>query len=611
MKKIPENSILKKEFTIPFFNMKNIKKIFKSINNRKKTNIYKRKRKTFRGIFAKNALIGLFLTVIFAGGLFIIGKKYICSQLNSYTSHLTSYVQQLISKYTTENDPGPQTLSSYMRSGAYFNIVLDDYNAKYQIISGLTEDCHTFIRLTDKDGNITHSSRMGLQTFVIFGEGDKEYLFCDTENKDFPKLQQLEEDYKEMFENTTYLCNKYIKKNYSVYAETVIKSAYVNREEGLFIPHETELNLIKYHIENAEPDEILESKSYTIDMPEKDGYELMEFSMTDRNRMEKSEDFVYPRIFTYSFCGTDKKVFDRINSENPANTGAIIGMSGASGGRVCYQNVPTYIDGEPYTLTVLLQVSTWNSVTKPLYFKLVIIFLIAMLVIALIDAWRRNVKNQADYMFEDYQTNLTNSLAHDLKTPLMAMSGYIENILTGNLDDEKINKYLSAVMDNISYTDSIISRTLELNAINHINIKRENISLYELINETVEKYSMLLDERNISVTTDGTGEISADISMLKTIIENLISNAVNYTTENGKINISISNKNIVIKNTVDNKVDVKELKKPFAKDDKSRRNNSGSGLGLAIAENATAINGFKLDISCSNTEFIAELKFRI
>lgn len=612
MKKNSDNkntSILKKEFTIPFFNMENFRKIIEK--NKKKSHIYKRKRKTFRGIFAKNMLTGLFLTVIFAVGLFNVGKAYIFSRAETNSYDILTYMQELISRDMNDQSYGPQAISAHMKLYSNFNIVLlDDFTAEYQISSHYTENGHALVRLTDKDGNITHSSRMGLQTLVIFGEDDKEYMICDTENKDIPELQQLEEDYKEMLEKERRFRGKYNIENYSVYPEITMKSAYVNREEGLFIPHETELNLIKYYTENAYPEEISETKLYTIDIPEnyKD-YELIEFDLSRLNRERISND-TYPRYFMYNFYGTDKEVFDRLNSEYPPTKDMIGGWrnSGMTQ-RIYNRNSEIYIDGEPHTLTVILQIDAWNSVSKPLYFKLVIIFLIAMLVIALFDAWRRNVRNQADYMFEDYQKNLTDSLAHDLKTPLMAIGGYVENILTGNLNDEETNKYLSAVMDNITYTDSIITRTLELNAINSINIKPEQFDLCRIVNNTMQKYSLLLDERNISVIMDGTGEISADTATLKIIIENLISNAVNYTTENGKINISISNKNLIIKNTVDKKIDVKELKKPFTKGDKARSNNSGSGLGLAIADSASAINGFKLDISCTDAEFIAELKF--
>ncbi|MDE6834066.1 MAG: HAMP domain-containing histidine kinase [Ruminococcus sp.] len=610
MKIIPDDSILKKEFTIPFFNMKNFRKIYHNLKNNKKSKIYKRKRKTFAGLLTKNVLTGLFLTAIFAVGLYNAGREYIISQANTQAYGRLSYTQQTISRDNMYEQPnGPQTLSARMRTNAYFNIVLDD-RGKYQM-NQKTENCHALIRLSDKDGNIIHSSRMALEAFMIFSEDDKEDLFCDTENKEIPELQQLEADYMEMREKETSFHSKYIVESYSVYPEMTMTSAYVNKKEGLFIPHETQLNLVKYYPSNAYPEEILETKSYTIDIPEKDGYELFEFDLSGLNH-ERIANGTYPYYFLYGFYGTEKDAFDRLNSENPPSKLSAGGMylsSGIYGGRVSYHNATVYIDNQPYQLSAMIQVEPWNSVSKPLYFKLVIMFLLLTIVIALFDAWRHNVRNQANYRFEDYQKNLTDSLAHDLKTPLMAIGGYVENIMTGNLSADETNKYLSSVMDNISYTDSIITRTLELNSINSINIKKVQCDLYRIVSDAVEKYSLLLDEKNISVHIGGTAEISADTVTLKTIIENLISNAVNYTTENGKISISISDKNLIIKNTVGKKIDVTGLKKPFAKGDKSRSNNSGIGLGLAIAENASMINGFRLDISCSDAEFIAELKF--
>lgn len=603
MKKIPDNSILKKEFTIPFFNMKTMRKIFK--RNRKKPKIYKRKRKTFARIFAKNALTALLLTVIFAVGLFNVGKEYIFSQVNTQSSDILSSMQQIISRVMNEKLQGPQAISARMRTYAHFNIVLGDMG-KYQINSK-TENCHVLVRLTDKDGNITLSSRMGLQAFVIFGEDDKEYLICDTENKDFPELQQLEKDYMEMVKKEERFRSRYVIENYSIYPKTIIKSAYVNREEGLFIPHETELNLVKYYTENDRFDKILESKSYKIDMPEKDGYELIEFSFSDKEYIETSK----PRTFMCGFYGTDRETFDKLSSENPPITNSPGGMYGINSiGRVCCKNAEIYIDGEPYLLTVILEVDAWNSVTKPLYFKLVALFLIAMLVIALLDAWRHNVRNQADYRFEDYQKNITDSLAHDLKTPLTAIGGYAENILSGNLSSEETNKYLNSIMDSVAYTDSIITRTLELSRMNGMNnIHKENTDINRIVEKSVEKYSVMLDERNITVNTDGRAEINTNVHLLETITENLVSNAVKYTSVNGSINIRISNESLSISNTIKHKVDIEKLKKPFAKGDIARSNQSGSGLGLAIAETASISNGYRLVLSCTDSEFTAEVKF--
>lgn len=603
MKKIPDNSILKKEITIPFFNMKTMRKIFKK--NKKKSSIHKRKRKTFRGLFAKNVLIGLFLTVIFAVGLFNIGREYIFSEIKSQSSFLSSNIQQIISKSENDNTYYSQELESQIRLHSSFHMVLDN-KGKYQMSSGNPENGSVFVRITDEDRNITYSNRRQLMVAIDFEEDDKMFMKCDTENKDIPELQQFEEDYMTLSKKVNYDTGK----NYDIIIKPAMQSAYVNKEENVFIPHEIDINLIKYYPENGEPREILESKSYNINVPEKDGYKLIEFDLSNVDHIERVANDTYPRYFSLGYYGTDKKWFDDTDKEYSPASDLLGGWSNVGNTtRRYFQNTKVYIDGRPHTLTVVLQVNVWNSVTKPLYFRIVTIFLLAILTIAFLDAWRKNVRNQADYMFEDYQKNLTNSLAHDLKTPLMAIGGYAENILSGNLSDEETSKYLSSIMDNVSYTDSIITRTLELSTINSINIKHEQVNIYNLIEDAIEKYSLILDEKDITVKIDGKAEVSADCDMLKTIIENLISNAVKYTTENGNVNISISEKSVCIKNTVNKKVDIKNLKKPFIKGDTARSNQSGSGLGLAIAENASIINGFKLILTCSDNEFTAELKF--
>ena len=68
-------------------------------------------------------------------------------------------------------------------------------------------------------------------------------------------------------------------------------------------------------------------------------------------------------------------------------------------------------------------------------------------------------------------------------------------------------------------------------------------------------------------------------------------------------------KKLVITNTVNEKTDVKDLKKPFVRGERSRSNLGGSGLGLSIAERAATLNGFSLKLSCTDTEFRAEVRY--
>ena len=154
-----------------------------------------------------------------------------------------------------------------------------------------------------------------------------------------------------------------------------------------------------------------------------------------------------------------------------------------------------------------------------------------------------------------------------------------------------------------------MSRTLQLNTMDGSKLGREKVSVGELVESAVKKYDIVLEEKNITFKTSGSAKVKTNRASLDTIVENLISNAVKYTSENGNISAELSNKRLVITNTVAAKVDVKKLKQPFVRGDSSRSNVQGSGLGLSLADRAAHMNGMELKLACSDTEFMAELRF--
>lgn len=211
---------------------------------------------------------------------------------------------------------------------------------------------------------------------------------------------------------------------------------------------------------------------------------------------------------------------------------------------------------------------------------------------------------------EDYQRDLTDHLAHDIKTPLMAISGYAENVLNCKLSEDERKKYLSSILDNVAYADSLVSRTLYLN---HMGEKRsakpEPVQLEELVREAFSRYDILLDQKQITFSIDGSAEPTADRTALEAITENLISNAVKYTPENGAITVTLDKKRLTVTNTVSEKLDTKDLLRPFVRGDSARSNTSGNGLGLSIAERTAQTNGMKLTVSCTENDFKTELMF--
>ena len=243
------------------------------------------------------------------------------------------------------------------------------------------------------------------------------------------------------------------------------------------------------------------------------------------------------------------------------------------------------------------------------YYRLgIAIFGCIALLIALLWAWQKNVRNKARYAFEDYQRDLTDHLAHDIKTPLMAISGYAENVLSGKLTETEQTEYLTSILDNVAFTDQLISRTLYLNHMDGKNTAKEKLQLNDMAEEILGHYALLLREKNITYSISGTAEVHAERTAMETILENLISNAVKYTPNEGTIKIAIDNKHMTVINSVSEKIETTDLKHPFVRGDAARSNADGSGLGLAIADRAALANGFRLSISCTDTEFRADVR---
>ncbi|MBQ4534658.1 MAG: HAMP domain-containing histidine kinase, partial [Ruminococcus sp.] len=269
-----------------------------------------------------------------------------------------------------------------------------------------------------------------------------------------------------------------------------------------------------------------------------------------------------------------------------------------------------YIDKEPHTVYLIYMVNYRTDTFIRYYLSRIALFSLLVLGITALYCWRKNIINKTKYAMEDYQRDLTNHLAHDIKTPLMAIGGYTENIMEGQLSDEEQKEYLSAILKNIEFTDSIINRTLLLNRLDNTSeMKSEKISVEKTVSDAISKYKPMFEEKNIRITTEGSAEVKADRTSFEKIVENLVSNAVKYTPENGTVKITADKKQLIVSNTVKEKIDTKELKTPFVRGDKSRSNTDGCGLGLSIAERAAAVNGFKLNVSCTDAEFKTVIKF--
>ena len=200
------------------------------------------------------------------------------------------------------------------------------------------------------------------------------------------------------------------------------------------------------------------------------------------------------------------------------------------------------------------------------------IFGVISLIFAMMWAWQKNVRNKSRYAFENYQRDLTDHLAHDIKTPLMAISGYSETVMNVKLTEEEKKEFLSSILDNVSFIDSLTSRIIYLNHIDRKIVSKEIVQLNDMVSDILSKYVLLLQEKNIVYSISGSARIHSERAAMETIIENLVANAVKYTPNNGMIKIEIGKKNMIVTNPVIEEIDTSELKRPFVRGDLARSN---------------------------------------
>ena len=575
----------------------------------------KPKRTTFRKMFAKAMIFPVVFTLIFSFVLFYATERIACEQAQSQQDQLNSTIMEAAVATEDKNDKMGGTINSLrmkMCLGTYYNTlnISEFFGYRFPLpetgVTSYDKNGKAVTAIIDKDGNVLISNAAKMFCIIKFDENHEhnKWLYCDPEETDIPAFQQLIKNH---------LDSRY--SDHIAYSYD-ITSAYVDLQEHKMIPHVIQVKNLYYKDKYNEYDDEAEETGteevvIDVDSAYLEGYELMEFSA---DKSSSSDEFTYPRCTFENIWGIEKEKVDEAISSH-----FIKGMSGhtyESDYDLVMNESMTHssvlINGERYTLFSDYKVNVWTEFANKMYCIFVALFFLLLTLIAFLICWRKNVKNKAQYAFEDYQRALTNNLAHDLKTPLAVIGGYAENLMEmrKNSGDEKELKYLDSIMQNVSYTDDIIAKTLKLSETEQIKkLNKTKVDIKTLAEKSAEKYRTALEERNIDLKIEGKCEVNANEDTLMSAVENLVSNAVKYTRDGGNIKVTANKKRLAVVNDVSENISTKDLLMPFVKGDKARSDKTSSGLGLAIASAAAAQNGFTLKIDCKDKKFTATIEF--
>lgn len=224
---------------------------------------------------------------------------------------------------------------------------------------------------------------------------------------------------------------------------------------------------------------------------------------------------------------------------------------------------------------------------------------------------------------ENKKNDLVMYLAHDLKTPLTSVIGYLTLLdESPELTYEQRAKFTGIALDKAFRLEQLITEFFEITRfnINTITLQKNRIDLNMMLNQIVDEFYPMLTEKSIRIDIDIPEKILmlADSDKIARVFDNLLKNAVNYSYENSLIRIGarIRQNRIIIK--FRNKCDeipaekLERLFEKFYRTDSSRNSvTGGSGLGLAIAKQITELHGgtIKAKSTVDYTDFTVILPF--
>lgn len=218
---------------------------------------------------------------------------------------------------------------------------------------------------------------------------------------------------------------------------------------------------------------------------------------------------------------------------------------------------------------------------------------------------------------EDFISNVS----HEFKTPLSTIQGYSTLLQDDNLTDEDKNKYISIIFQATEKLTTLVNGILKISKIDNrkITIEKINYSLDEQIRESILSLEYMWNKKNIDLNIELENiMITADKNLLSNVWNNLISNAIKYSKNNGKIDIYLCLEDDLAKCTIkDYGCGIKEEDIPYIFDkfyqaDKSH-NSDGNGLGLALVKKIIELSKGKIVVNSKiseGSEFIVYLPIK-
>lgn len=224
---------------------------------------------------------------------------------------------------------------------------------------------------------------------------------------------------------------------------------------------------------------------------------------------------------------------------------------------------------------------------------------------------------------ERTKNELITNVAHDLRTPLTSIIGYLE-LLSGpvNLPPEMQKKYLDITYTKAKRLQKLIEDLFGFTKLNYgkISMRVSKVDLIKLLSQLLEEFYPNFMEKGLAYELQSNVPakvITADGNLLARLFDNLINNAIKYGADGKRILVKVHATDTIVTISVINygqvipKEELPLLFEKFYRAEKSRSTSTGgTGLGLAIAKNIVDMHGGTIQVTSDldGTVFTVKLK---
>lgn len=213
-------------------------------------------------------------------------------------------------------------------------------------------------------------------------------------------------------------------------------------------------------------------------------------------------------------------------------------------------------------------------------------------------------KEQAEKRRREFSANVS----HELKTPLMSISGYAELIQNNMVKPRDVPEFAGRIRGEASRLTSLVEDIIRLSKLDELRENQtdvEDVDLYEIAKDVQSGLEFSADKRKVTTTVEGHSAVIRGVrSIVYEMIYNLCDNAIRYNREGGQVDVSVSDQaNEIVVSVRDTGIgiapeDQERIFERFYRVDKSHsRETGGTGLGLSIVKHGAQLHRARIELN--------------